>query len=392
MKVKHLEIMLYPESGYDVQGILSVISKYKSIKKYCIILHDQDRSDEDEFDEEGNLIAKQGDIKPHYHVYLNFGNSAIDFSSAATWFGVAPNYVEKVKGHMVDVIRYYTHEKKPEKHQYSYDDIIANFDVEEFVKQESSKVNIDEIIELCANGTITRRNLHEHIDSKTYVKHKARIEAAWEYGRLKRKNELGGHRSMECIWIYGKTGTGKSTLAMLFAEERNLSYCITASGKDPVSDYYDEDVLIIDDIRPDDSYSFSQFLKMFDPNIDSPVASRYHNKDIFAQYILVTNPYPLEEFCRLIPNQNFNEDPKQFYRRFSQQWEVLDDKVVVHIFDEKLGKFVCSQARYNPVPEYVQKQKIPRPEPAENILDDIGNSFEQEPVLERGDSDDEIPF
>lgn len=231
--------MLYPESNYDSDGILSVIFQYKSTKKYFFILHDQD------LDEDGNLK------KPHYHVYQNFGKASIKIESVAKWFGIQENYVERVKGRMVDVIRYYTHEKEPEKHQYSYDDITANFDIMAVLEEESEKVDKADLIERCSNGTITRRNFYQFIDAQTYVKYQKTIESAWDYYERCKEIEFGNRRALEVIWIFGKTGTGKTTIATLFAEHAGLLYYLSASGKDAISDYKDEDVLILDDPRPD---------------------------------------------------------------------------------------------------------------------------------------------
>ena len=370
--------MLYPESNYDSDGILSVISQYKSIKKYFFILHDQD------LDEAGNLK------KPHYHVYLNFGKASIKIESVAKWFGIKENYVERVKGRMVDVIRYYTHEKEPEKHQYSYDDITANFDIMAVLEEESEKVDKADLIERCSNGTITRRNFYQFIDAQTYVKYQKAIESAWDYYERCKEIEYGNRRALEVIWIFGKTGTGKTTIATLFAEHAGLSYYLSASGKDAISDYKDEDVLILDDPRPDSSYDISEYLKMLDPNYRSAVRSRYKNKPIYAKYIIITNPLPPQEFFRLVAAKTDSEDPEQLYRRISQVWEVNKTDIIIRTYDEASGRYLQKDVRRNPVPEKVIELQIEKPKDPQIILSEIAPAKELFAVEQINTNDDSM--
>lgn len=83
------------------------------------------------------MVGEDGKpIKDHYHIYLNFGRTNWQFKDVAKWFGIADNHVVRVKSNKAFVLIYFTHQEEQEKHQYPVDDIVANFDVKEFLRQQ----------------------------------------------------------------------------------------------------------------------------------------------------------------------------------------------------------------------------------------------------------------
>ena len=112
MRKKHCEVVSnVSHLNVDIQ---SVIRSKKSIKQWAYILHDKD------------------DTEPHYHIYLNFGKTSVEFSDVGSWFGLDENFVNKVEGRKVDMLMYLTHANtgQEHKHQYSPKEVIANFDFE----------------------------------------------------------------------------------------------------------------------------------------------------------------------------------------------------------------------------------------------------------------------
>ena len=106
---RHCEIVCdVDKMPVDIQ---ETIMKYKTIKEWAYIVHDKD------------------DTRPHYHIYLNFGNSGIDFKMVASWFGIEENFVNKVKGRKADMLMYLTHanDTQKNKYQYSPNEVKANF-------------------------------------------------------------------------------------------------------------------------------------------------------------------------------------------------------------------------------------------------------------------------
>ena len=77
---KRAEIVgLYPENGWDYDSIESILKSRTSIKRYILALHDQD------------VDADGKPVKPHHHVYLDFGNTNWQYEDIAKWFNIPPN-------------------------------------------------------------------------------------------------------------------------------------------------------------------------------------------------------------------------------------------------------------------------------------------------------------
>ena len=116
---KECEVMNY--LPYFKEPPIDTIKRYKTIKKYAFICHDKD------YNEKGVLES------PHYHIYLNFGRASVRFDMVAKWFGMEPQYVNKVK-RTGSILDYLTHsgENDKFKHLYSPDEVTADFD---FVKE-----------------------------------------------------------------------------------------------------------------------------------------------------------------------------------------------------------------------------------------------------------------
>ena len=92
---------------------------------------------------------------------------------------------------------------------------------------------------------------------------------------------------MNCIFITGASGTGKSTYAKQIASENNLSVYISSGSNDVLDDYQGQDCIILDDLRPS-CMGLSDLLKMLDNNTASTVKSRYKNKVLECKMIIIT--------------------------------------------------------------------------------------------------------
>ena len=112
MQLRQMEIVTDKDKlSVDIQ---ETCMKYKTIKQWAYILHDKD------------------DTRPHYHIYLNFSPSSCDTKMVASWFGIAENFIEKVKGRKTDMLLYLTHgnESQKNKHQYSVDEVVKRGEYE----------------------------------------------------------------------------------------------------------------------------------------------------------------------------------------------------------------------------------------------------------------------
>lgn len=92
-------------------GIREIIERHTTIKRWAYILHDQD------------------DLKPHYHIYLDFGLSAVSADQIANWFGVKESQIDPVKGRVSDLILSFAsgnHCSEKNNH-YLLNDVVSNF-------------------------------------------------------------------------------------------------------------------------------------------------------------------------------------------------------------------------------------------------------------------------
>ena len=337
---KQMEVKLYPDDGWTASKIVETLKARTSIKEYAIILHDQD------VDENG------APVKDHFHIYLHFGNTNWKYQDVAKWFGINVNHIEKVKSNKALVLRYYTHEGQPDKHQYPVEAIVANFDVKAYLEKVSQKVNLDTLILKCAAGEITRLNYTQYIDPIIYAKHQHMFDSAWRFGdsALSAKSD-NWTRQMTTVWLHGDTTVGKTLLCKLIAGGQNLPIYVTSTGKDPFGEYSEQPVVILDDLRPGEPFSFSDMLKVTDPNNISGVYSRYKNKRLKCSQLYITSPMSPETYAKHYYLRD--ENAAQLYRRLSEVWEVTSTDIYISKYDLGLRRFVLTDTRPNPVPAYL---------------------------------------
>lgn len=111
---RNWELVIYPDSkSYVAAEVLAKATQY--FGQWCYILHDKDVNDDG--------TPK----KAHYHVYGKLDTARIPQSVAnALGVGIASlRVVSSWRG----AVRYTVHLDHPDKHQYSVDDVVANFDL-----------------------------------------------------------------------------------------------------------------------------------------------------------------------------------------------------------------------------------------------------------------------
>lgn len=306
MKLKQYEIESRVE--YFTEPIGDTLRRYKTIKKYAYILHDKDK-----------------DTSPHYHIYLNFGNSGVDSKIVAQWFGLQESQVERVKGRATDMLLYLTHgnESQKHKHQYSPSEVVANFDFEAEI--EKSKILGD------FNKYSYAQQL-EYIDSLPVADKKTAFNTLKKLWELRCEVlMLNPERNIEVMFMCGKTGTGKTTNAKLFAKERGYDVYVSSSSNDPLQDYRGQKCIILDDAR-DTTFEFEDYLKLTDNNTASSVKSKYYNKVLMCNLIIITSSVPLWMWFKNMMYGTHAEDLKQFYRRISCYVEITQTEL--HVYEE----------------------------------------------------------
>lgn len=322
MKLKLCEVVQEVDK-IDMDVVKEVV-KRDCVRDYAYIIHDKD------------------DTRAHMHIALRFKDS-YDTKYVAQWFGIGENFVNKVKGRWSDMVSYLTHLNAPDKHQYSDDEVVANFDIA--VARVSKDARLNEILDGIEQGVIRTYNITDYVTVTEFNSYKRAIDNAFEYRMKKLKRE--SERKMQCVYITGGTGTGKTTFAKIFCQNHKMSYCISGSSNDALQDYDGQDVLILDDLR-DSSFTVSDLLKMLDNNTGSSVKSRYRNKWLECRMIIITSIKDIDEWYKGVQESD-SEPIKQLKRRIGTKIVMTQDKVLYYKYSELEGGYIPMLEQLNPV-------------------------------------------
>ena len=334
--VQQLEYM----SQEDVEAGLD----HNAVQDYAYILHDKD------VHEDGTPVA------PHWHIMIRF-KRPVQTESLCKWFGIKSNMIGYILGTFGDAVAYLTHRNKPEKYQYLDEEIKSNYDfkveVEKALSKKKASQRKEEIIELIRSGIVREYNYTEYITALEYDKFKRAIDNAFTYRRDTLKSL---DRQMNVIYIYGGSGTGKTTYAKQLAINKGLSCYISSGSNDPLDGYKGQDCLILDDIRPGD-FLLSDFLKILDNNTQSTVKSRYKNKLLECQYLIVTTSFDIPVFFDLLLDSE-GESVKQMERRCTLKIQMNTSTMTTYVYQPVSGKYKKVSILKNPVSEVYNKRDL----------------------------------
>lgn len=332
MQLKHYEIVTDADKlKVDIQ---KVCMEHKTIKQWAYILHDKD------------------DTRPHYHIYVNFGKAGVDHKLVANWFSVDENFIEKVKGKKADMLIYLIHGQSDQqnKHQYSPDEVVSNFDWKTEVSNAKILGDFDKF---------------SYAQQLAYVNTLPNDEKVLAYNRLKKLWEIhcqtvlmNPDRNIEVVFISGKGGTGKTYYAKKMLTEMGLDFCISSSSNDPYQDYLGQKAIILDDLR-DSSFELEDLLKILDNNTNSSVRSRFNNKVFNGEVIVITSAVPLRYWYSSTRMEYGGYDSlEQLYRRINVYVEVSPNYIEVYNDIDKGGNPTGKSVLYkNDIPKLKQEAK-----------------------------------
>lgn len=309
--VRRIELCqrLYDDDGNElitVDKIKEVLEEHKSaIKDYAYIIHD--KCTKKIITDDGTETTEP--ISPHIHLGLRFkDNKPQHLEDISQWFGVAENYLEKIKGSWSNYLLYLIHANAPDKYQYNPVEVIANFDFEAEIEKAQNSFNITNILQKIMDGDI--RDISE-IDGLTYIFNSREINEAFKYRHQLLAKSV--ERDIEVIMITGTSGSGKTTLAKRIAKSRNLDIFVSSNSNDPFYGYSLQRAILLDDLRPS-CLSLTDLLKIIDNHTNSTVRARYHNKTLDCELIIITTVLPIDSFFRQV-FENEQEPVIQFKRR-----------------------------------------------------------------------------
>lgn len=317
-KAKLFEIMLYPDS-YDFNQLPVVLEQLPGLRDYAFCVHDRD---------EGKKV--------HCHVMLRMTDTR-DSDNVAKWFAANSSQVEKCKGRWADMLAYLTHANAPDKFQYEPECVHSNFDWQnEALKASHAKgeKRLNELLEGIGSGELREFNIFDHMTIQEWSKYKTRLKSGFEY-RVKMMK--GATRDMKSVYVYGNSGTGKTTWAKDYAEQRGYSVYISSGSNDVLDGYEGQDCLILDDLRPS-CLGLSDLLKMLDPHTSSTVKSRYYNKVLECKLIIITTTLPMEKFFRNV-FENESEPLKQLERRCGTVIHLTQSHMYMSVYQPKTGRY-----------------------------------------------------
>lgn len=348
-----------------------------NIKKWAYVLHDKD------VDENGNPV------EPHIHLVIELIDSR-NYSTIGNYVGVPSQYVTSIKQkikrgkyYVSDVggaLAYLTHRNAPDRHQYDDSEVVAKPGYDWIAARTKSEMKQAEwksfrkILEGIEDGGIRRYNLYDFVSMQMYLDHKAEFENAFAYreGVLK-KNP---NRKIEVIYITGAPGAGKTTLAKYICDKRALSYCVSGSSRDPVQDYNGQDCLILDDLRPH-TFNLSDLLKLLDNNTASSVNSRYHDRWLEVQCIIITTVLSIDEFFRLI--WDVGEPVAQFKRRCKTMIQLTPSQMTIYMYHPQTHEYVLVGTGDNPITSmFMQEDNSADTAKVKELCEDLG--IEYKPV------------
>lgn len=348
----------------NVEALERRVKTLHNLDKYAMIVHDKD------------------DAEPHVHVVMSFKKRVL-LRTVAKHLNDDLNHIEvgTKKGISLEMSKqnnflYLIHGTKNSlsKHQYSADDVKANFHYKQYIevvkKKYQGKLTYKEIVSMYSQGKLssiqTRRMVKEYFPTKiTSLNNtmKGLDEVSQEMEQAKWL-ENTDKDSKKVFWFYGAGGVGKSAAAKHIMEAKYNDYFDSGASRDIFQDYAGQHGIILDDLRPS-NIDYSDLLKMLDPfNIEVAGSSRYHNKKLLADIYIITSPFsPYDFYSALKEKGKISEldGYDQLQRRIDKVLEFNTDIKLKEI-TEKSGKVEQHdvETTSNPIFEKKGQKRIPK--------------------------------
>lgn len=341
------------------------------VKEAYIVKHDKDKVSTWNPKEMKNTTEMKAE---HIHALFKFEKGA-SLNKIAIAIKVKPQYLEKLKSGRYgydNCLAYLVHAKDETKHQYQPTEVkvirgedytsIYHRNMEMWTRGRATKkaketsLSVDWLIEKILAGEVTKSNImltKEYYDIYGQYKRKINeaLETAGERNSYQAISDLqSGKFKKTVIYIKADSGMGKTQYCLkLISLLQKIStkhgqkweYCVTASTN-AFDEYNGQEILFLDDIKGR-SFTVSDWLKLLDPYMISPISARYHNKIGSAKVIIITNTLAPSLFFEHAKD-NIREDFGQFVRRVDYLIEIND-------------KFHLSIAKKN-IPQHISKKGL----------------------------------
>lgn len=363
----------------DLKALQDIIEQKVKPQKYAMILHDK------ETDAQGQPST------PDVHVMMTFSSSRY-LSAIAKLLGDKPQYIKVWSRNEDNGYAYLTHRTKQAqiqgKYQYDPSEVTANFDYPTYLAKVQTKaaeaakqkdLTAKNLLDAMYAGILTKSEVESHLTGSQLAYYKRQIDIVWHKvlqtrAEKWRKEMAEQGKQVTVIWLFGPAGAGKTRLAREIAAKRQQPYYVSGSSRDIFEDYAGEHTIILDELRPK-VMTYQDLLRILDPfGIGSSVKapSRYHDKPLAADLIIITSPYApygfwAEQFSVVVKHQGTahkqtlaDQGPDgfaQLERRVSATIMVQPGTIDLVAFSDKDGCYNVLSSRVNP---YLFEPPAPR--------------------------------
>lgn len=269
-------------------------------EKYGVILHDRD-------------VLPDGSTKPlHIHASMSFKNPR-SVSGLAKELGVPVQNIEIWRGDWRNAYAYLCHRtEKARKSKALYDpaEVIANFDyaaaLEEWERGAVSgrkSTSIASMLDLFYKGDMSRDDIEAVLSGSQLAQALPKLDRlekakAEQEAKKWREEWVKSGKQVEAIWIYGRAGTGKTSLAKEIAKKTGKSVFISGSSRGLFDAYKGEQVVIIEEFAPAE-LPYSDIKRLLDPYAaDRRAPARYADKPLQVELFIFTTPHDPLSFYR----------------------------------------------------------------------------------------------
>ncbi len=283
------------EHDFTHDKIKETLEKFKSITYWCMA------------DEQG-LEEKT----PHTHLYIHFTNAS-RFSTIKKAF--PPAHIDECRGTAQENYEYITKTGKHADTDKEQTRIEGTFEEwgEMPVERQGLRTDLSILHELILDG---KTNCEIYEVSAEFLRYHTLIEQVRQDHRY--QEHRGKIRDMTVVYIWGKTGVGKTRSVLSFYDMCDI-YRVTDYGH-PFDAYKGEAVLVFDEFRS--QLKISDMLNYLDI-YPLTLPSRYANKQACYSTVYIVSNEPLRDQYKNIQL----EQPatwQAFLRRINQLFEFVD--------------------------------------------------------------------
>ncbi len=359
LDIKEGDVVVYEMD--DILFILEEWSKTNKSLEYYVILHDEDPD---------NL---------HFHIVIRFGKTSVQFNTIKNKF-----FFSNIEpcSNVKNAVCYLTHQNdNTGKKKYDWSEVRTNnpnkLEMFKVPSIANLNVNLNSVLEKIERGEIKMYDL-DKIDNIVYSRYKTQIERAFEKRTMKILSNP--HRNVKVIFIYGKTGLGKTSFAIAYAKAHGKTIKLSGGSNDVMDSYCQEECICLDDVVPG-FVPIQEMLKITDNHHNTAIISRYKNKVFVGDMIFICSNTHLFDWY---PNES-EDVRKALYRRIDYVFEfdsISKDHVVhysvnkIHINNEEEQKQTSKIAVLEKIQEkeceLEQYIKFDEPD-EEEFLDDLDN-------------------